>query len=199
MLTLRATGTAAAVEPGMVELEVPHYDGPPVRLRVKTRGALSSWCCDSLRAGDLCLAIGYGYQRRSPNGPQLWMEADAVVARPELGQTIADTMTIATNGVLVDDPSLGVAESGPRRGDEVGRFTVHARSPHRDGPTVLRCKVWGRAAHWIAKRHKGGDRINVEGTMREVRWTDGGGEPRRAHEIIVRRWHYAKAPPEARR
>jgi hypothetical protein len=62
---------------------------------------------------------------------------------------------------------------------------------------VLRCRQEGDEARYLG-RHGEGDRVNLEGELQELRFQDAGGAARTAHQLLVRRWGYARDRAGAR-
>lgn len=103
----------------------------------------------------------------------------------------------------------------------VCRFQVYVRVPEMPPgiPVVLRCRHVARDPELFADgialldeedrllardavrqvndviylgKHRKGDRVNLEGVLQELRFTDSGGQPRTKHQLLVRRWWYAR-------
>lgn len=103
-----------------------------------------------------------------------------------------DLNRFAATGRLVADPDLRYT----RDGTAMAKFTLAIARPggkpsegRSDGDAIFFPVVaWGRVAESASKYTKKGDRVAVDGTISESRWTDReSGEPRSRLEIIADR------------
>ena len=192
MINLRATGV------------VESWDGETLRLAT-FRGGYASHDEPAIvyvetgkmqhvaTGGEVVVCLGSFYQRRPTDDRlEIVMVADTVVVVDDIETSDVGAMYVDCHAKIAEI-HLDTAISGPRAGDKVCRLLLHVRSLHMDPgePVVLRAKAWGPQASALVKAHEIGDLILVEGTLNEARW-EKDGVARTAHEILVRRWGFAK-------
>lgn len=192
MFQLRVYGRFGGVEGPEMWIETAHhetgYERPvlvqavlPDRLVVRA---------ERMGLGALVWCEGDGYQYRTDEDElRLGVRVTALTAFEASLEGGREQVFAVVHGWLAGDPVAGVGR-GRRQGHEVVNLDVHAHSPHMDDHVVLRCKSWLTGGPDLLT-HRAGDRINIEGNLRESRWLSDGVE-RCAHEVTLTRWTWAR-------
>ncbi len=93
-------------------------------------------------------------------------------------------------GRFVSDPEL----SHTQKGNPFSRFRIAVNTPYKDkkgnwqdDTLFIDCVVWGDAADRVVERFLKGDRILVEGRLRQNSWKNENGEKRSKIEVVALR------------
>lgn len=204
MFKLTIHGQVREAEPDHLIVAVPHdgagWTDPVIVVCHKDRPAVLS-AAAAFGRGDRVWCAGRGYVQHDGDRPHLHLAMDAI-AEPAPGLIAGrGHLHAVVHGTISEaDQYLG------RRRDGVPfwRFALRVQVPELPaGQQVpLRVKLSGPAVDWVRSRHAVGDRINLEGTLQESRWSDPDGVQRHAYELKVRgeRWWFAKpSDPQRRR
>lgn len=197
MFKLKIHGRVHRVGPGELLVAVPHHEqghASPTIVECGLAQQLATAAAD-LAEGDPVWLEGNAYQARTDDGLlHIAMFATMLTSpRPSLIDG-RGAMFATVHGVISSDPELAKIDSGARAGQDVLRFGLHISVPEmeRTRKVVMRVKVWNGEASWIGANHQRADRINLEGNLHELRFTDTDGIPRTAHQLVAAEWWFAK-------
>lgn len=99
--------------------------------------------------------------------------------------------TVTLMGRLTHDPELKFTPNGT----EYLRFQIahNERKGEKQQTSFFRCTAWKNTAEFISKYFEKGNLIGIEGSLKENKFTDNGGNERSQTEITVFKAHFCES------